>query len=173
MGLIIWAGTNRVIKPLRALTSIAQKYAQGDWSQRAPVKTKDEIGLLAYSFNNMADDLSELYHSLEQKVDERTRQIRTASEVAQSVIGATSLDELLNKTVAVLVERFSFYHAGIFLVDSTGKYATLSAAFSHAAQAMLTRGHRVGSRLGLHYWLGDSQQPTTYRIRCCGRPNPP
>jgi GAF domain-containing protein/HAMP domain-containing protein len=143
MGLIIWAGTNRVIKPLRALTGIAQKYAQGDWSQRAPVKTKDEIGLLAYSFNNMADDLSGLYHSLEQKVDERTRQIRTASEVAQSVIGATSLDELLNKTAAVLVERFSFYHAGIFLVDSTGKYATLSAAFSHAAQAMLARGHRL------------------------------
>jgi len=158
--LIIWAGTNRVIKPLRALTGIAQKYAQGDWSQRAPVKTKDEIGLLAYSFNNMADDLSELYHSLEQKVDERTRQIRTASEVAQSVIGATSLDELLNKTAKVLVERFSFYHAGIFLVDSTGKYATLSAAYSHAAQAMLTRGHRleVGSASVIG-WVTANNQP--------------
>jgi GAF domain-containing protein/HAMP domain-containing protein len=160
IGLIIWVGTNRVIKPLRALTSITQKYAQGDWSQRAPVKTKDEVGLLAYSFNNMADDLSELYHSLEQKVDERTRQIRTASEVAQSVIGATSLDELLNKTVAVLVERFSFYHAGVFLVDSTGKYATLSAAYSHAAQAMLIHGHRleVGSASVIG-WVTANNQP--------------
>ncbi|MCJ7435171.1 MAG: HAMP domain-containing protein, partial [Anaerolineales bacterium] len=160
MGLIIWAGTNWVIKPLRALTGIAQKYAQGDWSQRAPVKTKDEIGLLAYSFNNMADDLNELYYSLEQKVDDRTRQIRTASEVAQSVIGATSLDELLNKTAAMLVERFNFYHTGVFLVDSTGKYATLSAAYSHAAQAMLTRGHRleVGSASVIG-WVTANNQP--------------
>ena len=163
IGLIIWVGANRAIKPLRILTGIVQKYAKGDWSQRALIKTKDEVGLLAYSFNNMADDLSELHHSLEQKVDERTRQIRTASEVAQSVIGTTtSLDELLNKTVAVLVERFNFHHVGIFLVDSLGKYATLSAEYSHTAQAMLTSGHRleVGSA-SLIGWVTANNQPRT------------
>jgi GAF domain-containing protein/HAMP domain-containing protein len=160
MGLVIWAGANRVIRPLQTLAVIAQKYAKGDWSQRAPVKTKDEIGWLASSFNNMADQLSELYQSLEQKVDEQTRQIRTASEVAQSVIGTTSLDELLNKTVEIIVNQFGYYHAGIFLLDGTGKYAALRAAYGPAASEMLAQGHKleVGSA-SIIGWVTANNQP--------------
>ncbi len=143
MGLVIWAGSNRVIRPIRALANITHRFSKGDWSQRAEVLSTDEVGELSASFNQMADQLSEVYKSLEQKVDERTKELLIAAEVAQSIIASTSLDELLNKTVRLLVEQFGFYHAGVFLVDRAGKTATLRAAHSPAAEIMLANSHSL------------------------------
>ena len=120
-GLVLVFWTVRIIKPLRSLSQIAHGFADGDWSQRAEVKGDDEVGLLANSFNRMADELGNLYHSLEQTVEERSRQIRTAAEVAQNVTSLSSLDEVLNKTVELLVQQFGFYQASVFLMDQSGK----------------------------------------------------
>jgi GAF domain-containing protein/HAMP domain-containing protein len=143
MGLVLVLGTNRVIKPLRNLTQITRKFAQGDWNERATVTGRDEVGELASSFNRMADDLSGLYHSLEQKVDERTRQIRTAAEVAQSVTALPKLDDLLNKTVELLVKQFDFYQANIFIIDRAGRYAILRAGNGPAAHALLSEKYKL------------------------------
>ncbi|HRQ25230.1 MAG TPA: HAMP domain-containing protein, partial [Anaerolineales bacterium] len=112
--LVLMIGTRRAIQPLQALTDITRKVANGDWSQRAKVTGNDEIGVLAQSFNQMADQLSEVYQSLEKKVDERARQIRTAAEVAQNITTISNLDDMLNKTVELLVKEFGVYQAGIF-----------------------------------------------------------
>ncbi len=140
---VIVAGTNRVVKPILALASITSQFAQGNLQERAHVQSKDEIGLLATSFNRMADQLSAMYRSLQEQVAERTRQIRTAAEVAQTLTTFFDLDELLNKTVQLIVERFDFYHAGIFLIDPSGRYAILRAAHGPSAAEMLRRGHRL------------------------------
>ncbi len=120
---VLSLGIRRIIKPLQSLTAITKKFAEGEWNQRAEVSSNDEVGLLASSFNNMADQLGEVYQSLEKKVDERTRQIRTAAEVAQSVTAIPNLDEMLNKTSELLVNEFGFYQASIYTVERGGKYA--------------------------------------------------
>lgn len=160
MGVVIWFGTNQVFKPLISLADITQRYSEGDFSQRAESRRNDEIGLLARSFNQMAEELTELYRSLEQKVDERTRQVRTAAEVAQQITSSSNLDELLDRTTQLIVEQFDFYHAGIFMLDRGGKYAILRAAHSPAAKAMLERAHRleVGSASVIG-WVSANNQP--------------
>ncbi len=45
-------------KPLRQMSSAAKKFAVGDFSARVQVRSDDEIGELAYTFNYMADSLS-------------------------------------------------------------------------------------------------------------------
>jgi GAF domain-containing protein/HAMP domain-containing protein len=157
---VIWLGTNRVFRPLVSLSEITQRYSEGDFSQRAEVKSQDEIGLLATSFNRMAEDLNLLYRSLEQKVEERTRQIRTAAEVAQRITSTTDLDELLNRTVQLIVDQFSFYQASIFMLDRGGKLALLRASYGPAAKEMLARGHRleVGSA-SIIGWVSANNQP--------------
>jgi GAF domain-containing protein/HAMP domain-containing protein len=143
-GIVLAVGTNRVIKPLRTLNAITRRFAEGDWSGRAEVTHgEDEISLLANSFNHMADELSDLYHSLEQKVDERTRQIRTAAAVAQNITALTNLDDLLYKIVELLIDQFEFYEAHIFMIDRPGKYAVLRAAAGPAAKNLLESGHRL------------------------------
>lgn len=160
MGVVISFGTNQVFRPLVKLTEITRKFSEGDFSQRAESRRNDEIGLLAQSFNHMAEELTELYRSLEQKVDERTRQIRTAAEVARQITSSSNLDDLLNKTVQLIVEQFDFYHAGIFMLDRGGKYALLRAAYSPAAKAMLERAHRleVGSASVIG-WVSANNRP--------------
>ncbi|HTP03231.1 MAG TPA: GAF domain-containing protein [Anaerolineales bacterium] len=160
MGGLLAFGASRVFRPLSNLTEITNRFAAGDFSQRAQPRTKDEIGMLSQSFNRMAEELSDLYRSLEQKVDERTRQIHTAAEVAQRITSTTNLDELLNRTVQLIVQQFDFYQASIFMLDQRGRYAVLQAAYGPAAAEMLSRGHRleVGSA-SIIGWATANKQP--------------
>jgi GAF domain-containing protein/HAMP domain-containing protein len=152
--------TNRVVKPILSLSTITTRYAEGDLEGRATIQGNDEIGLLSGSFNRMADQLNVLYASLQSQVEERTRQIRTAAEVAQGLTTAFNLDELLQKTVQLIVDRFSFYYAGIFMIEEGGRYATLRAAHGPAAEEMLKRGHRheIGSA-SIVGWVSANLKP--------------
>lgn len=64
-----------VTKPIQELYKGAIKFSKGEWDFRIEVETDDEIGQLAGSFNNMADELSQMYESLELKVEERTKEL--------------------------------------------------------------------------------------------------
>ena len=46
-----------LLKPVQDLTKAAALMASGDLSQRVPVRSKDELGMLGQSFNNMAVSL--------------------------------------------------------------------------------------------------------------------
>jgi len=141
--LVVILSINRVIKPLRALSEITQGFAEGDWSRRAEVLSDDEVGFLASSFNRMASDLGESHRALEQKVDERTRQIYTAAEVAQSFTTLSSLDEMFNKTVDLLVKQFGFYQASVFMLDRSGKYLEFKTGAGPATKGLAEKKYRL------------------------------
>ncbi len=157
---VVWVGTNQLVKPLLNMVETTRHFAEGNFEERLTSRRNDELGLLAWSFNHMADELSTLYQSLEARVEERTSQIRTAAEVAQDITSAINLDDLLNKTVKLIVERFGFYHAGVFLLDRAGKTATLRAVYGPAAEAMRERGHSlaVGSQ-SIIGWVTENNKP--------------
>jgi two-component system, NtrC family, sensor kinase len=78
--------------PLRDLESGAKRVSAGDLDQAIPVRSDDELGQLASSFNSMTAalkasgrELREWNRTLEQKVDERTRALRQAE--AETVRG--------------------------------------------------------------------------------------
>jgi GAF domain-containing protein/HAMP domain-containing protein len=148
LGLIIWQGTQRIVKPILQISETARHFADGDMTERAPVNRNDEIGLLAASFNQVADQLVGLYRSLEAQVEARTQQIRMAGEVAQISTSATTLDEMLKRTVQLIVERFGYYHAAVYLLDRGGDEATLRQAAGQSAEELMAQGLHVavGSR---------------------------
>ena len=78
-----------VFKPLRDLEAGAKKISSGNLDERIRVRSQDEFGQLAGSFNSMTaalkdtqDELREAAHSLEQKVERRTQQLRAAEAEA-------------------------------------------------------------------------------------------
>jgi GAF domain-containing protein/HAMP domain-containing protein len=142
-GLVLQIGINRVIKPLRSLSDIAHGFANGNWSLRAEVHDNDEIGVLANSFNKMADELGGTHQSLEQKADERNHHIRITGEAAQNITTLSSLDELLENTVELLVRQFSFYQASIFIVDQSRKYLEFKTGFGAAAGELAKTKYRL------------------------------
>ncbi|RME05520.1 MAG: HAMP domain-containing protein, partial [Anaerolineae bacterium] len=136
---LVWIGSQRITRPILEVAQAAQHFAEGDWLKRAVVNRNDEIGLLAHSFNNMADEISRLYRSLEIQVEERTQQILTAAEVARAAIVAQDLNELLQRTVQLIVERFGFYYAAIFLVDELRENVILRDSYSAAVRGPIER----------------------------------
>ncbi len=57
----------QIARPVLAVTESALRVSQGDLSATAPVSTEDEIGVLARTFNEMTEKLSELYRDLRQE----------------------------------------------------------------------------------------------------------
>ncbi len=158
--LVMALSINRVVKPLRSLSDIALAFADGDWSRRSEVRSDDEIGVLAGSFNKMADDLEKLYHSLEQKVDEGERQIRTTAEVAQNITEFSDLNETFNRTVELLVQQFGYYQASIFLVDHSGKYVDFKTGFGNATETLAKNKYRLEiNSASIIGWVSANNQP--------------
>lgn len=159
LGLALTIGIRRVIRPLQSLTEITRRFAAGDWSQRAEVGSDDEVGMLANSFNSMAGEIGDVYQSLEQKVEERTRQIHTAAEVVQSITTISNLDEMLKKTAELLVQQFGYHQASIYMVDKSGKFLDFKTGFGPATQGLADRKYRleVGST-SIIGWVGAKNQ---------------
>jgi len=77
----LWlALTRSIVRPIIAIEDSAKRVAQGNFKQRVPVVTDDEIGSLAVEFNKMAESLENYYATLEKKVEERTEELRLANE---------------------------------------------------------------------------------------------
>jgi signal transduction histidine kinase len=79
-----------IVQPVRHLQTAAQEMTKGNYSYRAANLGQDEIGQAAQAFNTMAaavqerdKSLTELNANLEQRVDERTRQLQKAIAVAE------------------------------------------------------------------------------------------
>lgn len=140
--LLNWVA-KRFIEPIQSLANATKRFTDGDWTQRADTSSNDEVGLIASSFNHMAEQLGEVYQSLEKKVDERARQIRTAAEVAQNVTTSLNLDDMLNKTTELLVQEFGFYQASIFLIDRGGKYADFKSGSGPATKELINKKYRI------------------------------
>jgi PAS domain S-box-containing protein len=71
-----------ITRPIADISRTANTIAEGDMTQRAPVHSQDELGQLAKSFNAMVsrlhsayDELEALNRGLEQRVQERTRDL--------------------------------------------------------------------------------------------------
>lgn len=130
--------------PIAALAKVANSISQGDLNARAKINTSDEIGSLASAFNSMADQLQSTLVGLEQRIYDRTVDLKKSNleleiiaEVAREIATIRDMHTLLNVSVNLIRERLNYYHAGIFLVDERGEFALLQAASSASAEKML------------------------------------
>lgn len=74
--------------------------------------------------------------------------LRATSQVSQLLSGTLRQEELFNRAVEAIRDRFAFYHVQIFLVDEQRQYANLVASTGEIGQRLLGRGHRlvIGSK---------------------------
>jgi HD-GYP domain-containing protein (c-di-GMP phosphodiesterase class II) len=69
VGLSIFSA-RRITSPLQVLAQSSRAIARGDFSQRAHVKTRTEIGELAATFNTMSEELEQFVEDLKRAADE-------------------------------------------------------------------------------------------------------
>lgn len=145
-----FAVVRQIVLPIEKLANAAKQIAAGDLSQTTLIRSHDEIGTLANTFNNMTAQLRNLVGSLEGRVAERTQELesqtlrmRASAEVARDAASAPNLDELLDRSSRLIRDRFNFYHTGIFLLDDKKEYAVLRASPTEAGAKMLENNHRL------------------------------
>ncbi|AFN73247.1 histidine kinase [Melioribacter roseus P3M-2] len=85
-----WLMGGILVRPMVHLSEVAQHIAAGKHTERAEIDTKDEIGKLAASFNEMTDKLittnkklEKINEDLEKIVAERTKELVEAKEAAE------------------------------------------------------------------------------------------
>jgi signal transduction histidine kinase/uncharacterized protein YdeI (YjbR/CyaY-like superfamily) len=70
----------RMVVPIRALQAGAQRIGGGELGHRLSIKTGDELEALAGQFNRSAEALEQSYATLEQRVEDRTRELSESLE---------------------------------------------------------------------------------------------
>ena len=95
-----------ITNPLNDLAGTATLIAAGDLSQVARVERDDEIGILARAFNSMTTQLRNLIGGLEQRVADRTRELKTLEELGRAILNsapdASTLPGLLSDHVPAM-----------------------------------------------------------------------
>lgn len=141
--LLAFLGSQFLTRPLIKLSAAANRFANGDWSERAEVNRNDEIGVLAKSFNYMVEQISDLYQSMENRVEQRSQQIRIASEIGQVATTSANRDEIAQKTTHLVLERFGFPYAAIAFIDESGANAVIAASESTSQSEHFQIGTRI------------------------------
>jgi len=88
-------------------------------------------------------ELTAMRTTLEQRVAERTGQLRTAADVGRVAVSILDPNELLREITELITERFGFYYAAIFLLDHSGTYLIVREATGEAGRVLKERGHRL------------------------------
>jgi GAF domain-containing protein len=111
--------------------------------------------------------------TLEERVEKRTQDLASANRISEyrarmfqaiaqvthAITSTQNLQDLLPQIAQAISQHFGFYHVGIFLIDPSREYATLTAANSEGGQKMLERSHklRVGQTGIVGYVAGTAK----------------
>ena len=86
-----------------------------------------------------ADELARANAPLQRRVF----QLETAFQIVQAVASILDPDEVLQRAVNLIRERFDLYHVGLFLIDRSGQWAVLRASIGEKEDQMRQPGYRV------------------------------
>jgi len=101
----------------------------------------------------VAIENARLYEEVERELSKRTAllkdlqhrstQLQTAAEVSKAASTILDPEELIEREVNLIRDRFGFYYVGLFLVDEAGEQAVLRAGTGEAGLQMLAAGHKL------------------------------
>lgn len=114
--------SEKLARPIKALHDGAEEIGKGNLDVKLNIKTNDEIEQLAEEFNRMAEKLKGSYSTLEQKVNDRTRQLTTLNMIATTTNRSLDLQEILENSLDKIIEVMDFQAGAIrFLEAAQGK----------------------------------------------------
>jgi GAF domain-containing protein/HAMP domain-containing protein len=132
-----------ISNPIRELINTFNKIEQGDLTQRVPVSSTDELGIVTMQFNRMVARLESLQGTLEKQVVDRTKQLAATNEVGRVASSSLDPEQLLARVLNLFSEQFGYYYAAIYLLDPSGKWAELKEATGEAGKVLKQNHHRL------------------------------
>ena len=124
-----------VVRPVNRLREGIQRMGKADFGVRLQVAKRDEFGELAEGFNQMADKLQDLYATLEQRVEEKSRSVEVKNrelaalyDVAAFLNSSTATEPLCGIVLDKLSALIGARDGVVRLVDAKGEQMQIVAS---------------------------------------------
>jgi methyl-accepting chemotaxis protein len=130
--ILAWFASRYLVRPILGLVETARQIAKGDLTQRADVKTLDEIGALADAFNVMAGNLEKTVRNLMGAQSKLKSVVETVDSRSQTVIHR--VDEQ-RKIIDDTYESVDQLNSGVRKI--TDNVEALSASSEETSSSML------------------------------------
>ncbi|MFC1957748.1 GAF domain-containing protein [Chloroflexota bacterium] len=130
-GGLAFALKRTILGPLSSLAQSAGSLSRGDYTARAGNDKNDEIGLLSQTFNEMADSVEQRTQELEasrqelagwnidleNKVQQRTKELSALNAVITTISQSLNLDKLLNDALNKVLSVMGIEAGMVHLLD--------------------------------------------------------
>jgi two-component system sensor histidine kinase BaeS len=161
-----WLISRRISAPLLALTNTTARMAEGDLAARANVASRNEVGLLARSFNQMADQVEDTIVTLRRFVSDAAHEIHTPLTALRTNLELASDDKFVRRAQAQ-VGRLEALTEGLLALS---RIEAGEQAEGHTAVALTSLVQEVSElyasraeQSGLTFDLALSGTPVTVR----------
>ncbi|MXR37550.1 type IV pili methyl-accepting chemotaxis transducer N-terminal domain-containing protein [Craterilacuibacter sinensis] len=122
-----------IILPVLRLQQGLQKMARHEFGVRLPIESRDELGILAGGFNQMADELEGLYRDLEARVQDKTAQLAAQNRELSALY---EIEAFLNQPGDIETLCRGFLQRVMPLLDAEG--GSLRVLDGHSGKLHLT-----------------------------------
>ena len=171
---VLYLITRRISRPLSSLTNYAERLAARDFSARLDISSRDEVGVLGRTMQNMAGELAVLFADMQSEVKRATSDLREHMAYLSAiidnladgllVIGPTGTVSLLNPAMREFFdlgdkdyEGFSVGEVFPVEISEMSSAIRVCGADMQEAEIPLSR-HRVGKAVGTSIFVADPPQ---------------
>jgi HAMP domain-containing protein len=145
---LVAIASRRLARPITRLVQIVSMFVEGSWEQRATLHSNDEIGRLAYLFNQIAEEMGEFQHLLMVRDNEHNDTRRQAPiQLAQVAATSGSLEELLRGSLEIFTKNFACSFAAVYLIERKEPAGVSFAVLAHSTGSLESEAPVLAQRL--------------------------
>ena len=157
VALVAWYFGRQITVPLENMALTADEVARGNMDIQADESVPGELGLFAQAFNRMSRNLRELYHSLDERIEARTRDLNVSNEqLKEEIIEREYIEAALRdsqKNLSSLLDDLRYQkfvldqHAMVATTDIRGAITYANEKFcaltGYTAEELMGKNHRL------------------------------
>ncbi len=156
-----WVGLPLIVaNELIGVLAVENEYDNEAFTEQDVSLLKIIVGPLAIAINNLLQ-FARIEAALESQSKQRV-QLQTAAEVSAAATSILDRQELIDRSVMLIQERFDLYYVGLFLLSDDGAYAVLRAGSGKAGKIQVAQGHRL--EIGGQSLIGGAMSDGRVRI---------
>ena len=151
--------TRTVLRPLAQMTDVSRRIAEGDYSARVEVRSRDEVGRLGESFNRMADSLETVETLRREMAIDLAHELRTPLTSLRGYVEALG-DGVVEPNKATLQVLQDELMRLVRMVESLNQLIRADAAKGFLRRERLDIRALIGQVLSLHEYNFQARRLT-------------